>query len=35
LKFNRDPGVGGNGRACQVAEVWLVPVSKPATPVKP
>ncbi|MFM7319549.1 MAG: hypothetical protein ACKO5E_21585 [bacterium] len=26
LQFNRDPGVGGNGRGCQVAEVWLVPV---------
>jgi hypothetical protein len=27
LQFNRDPGVGGNGRGCQVAEVWLVPVN--------
>lgn len=35
LKFNRDPGVGGNGRGCQVAEVWLVPVSKPEVPAKP
>jgi hypothetical protein len=24
LKFNREPGLGGNGRGCQVAEVWVV-----------
>ena len=24
LRFYRDPGRGGNGRGCQVAEVWLV-----------
>ncbi len=34
LRFNRDPGVGGNGRGCQVAEVWLIPVSN-SVPVKP
>lgn len=26
LHFQREPGLGGNGRGCQVAEVWLVPV---------
>jgi len=24
LKWSRTPGLGGNGRGCQVAEVWLV-----------
>ena len=24
LKWNRKPGLGGNGRGCQVAEVWLI-----------
>ncbi|MBI2300699.1 MAG: hypothetical protein HYU66_17460 [Armatimonadetes bacterium] len=24
LSWTRDPGAGGNGRGCQVAEVWLV-----------
>lgn len=24
LRFTRDPGRGGNGRGCQVAEVWLM-----------
>jgi hypothetical protein len=23
LIWNREPGLGGNGRGCQVAEVWL------------
>jgi hypothetical protein len=23
LSFHRDPGAGGNGRGCQVSEVWL------------
>jgi hypothetical protein len=27
LQFQREPGKGGNGRGCQVAEVWLEPVS--------
>ncbi len=26
LSWTREPGIGGNGRACQVAEVWLMPV---------
>ena len=24
LIWNRPPGLGGNGRGCQVAEVWLL-----------
>jgi len=24
LKWSRTPGLGGNGRGCQVAEVWLI-----------
>lgn len=28
LKWYREPGLGGNGRGCQVAEVWLM-VSRP------
>jgi hypothetical protein len=24
LKWYRTPGLGGNGRGCQVAEVWLI-----------
>jgi hypothetical protein len=24
LSFTREPGLGGNGRGCQVAEVWLM-----------
>ena len=24
LKWFRQPGLGGNGRGCQVAEVWLI-----------
>jgi hypothetical protein len=24
LEWTRDPGLGGNGRGCQVAEVWLI-----------
>ncbi|MGO8720590.1 MAG: alpha-glucuronidase family glycosyl hydrolase [Acidobacteriaceae bacterium] len=27
LEWTREPGLGGNGRGCQVAEVWLIPVS--------
>jgi hypothetical protein len=29
LTWTREPGIGGNGRGCQVAEVWLIP--NPAT----
>ncbi len=29
LSWAREPGLGGNGRGCQVAEVWLIPI--PAT----
>jgi hypothetical protein len=29
LSWYREPGLGGNGRGCQVAEVWLI-VSNPA-----
>ena len=25
LTWTREPGIGGNGRGCQVAEVWLIP----------
>lgn len=25
LTWTREPGLGGNGRGCQVAEVWLIP----------
>lgn len=24
LQWNREPGLGGNGRGCQVSEVWLI-----------
>ena len=24
LRWYREPGQGGNGRGCQVAEVWLI-----------
>jgi hypothetical protein len=24
LTWTREPGLGGNGRGCQVAEVWLI-----------
>jgi hypothetical protein len=24
LKWYREPGLGGNGRGCQVSEVWLI-----------
>ena len=27
LQWNLEPGVGGNGRGCQVSEVWLIKVS--------
>lgn len=27
LAWTREPGLGGNGRGCQVAEVWLIPVA--------
>ncbi len=27
LSWTREPGLGGNGRGCQVAEVWLIQVS--------
>jgi len=27
LAWTREPGIGDNGRGCQVAEVWLIPVS--------
>jgi hypothetical protein len=26
LAWSREPGIGGNGRGCQVSEVWLFPV---------
>jgi hypothetical protein len=26
LSWSREPGLGGNGRGCQVAEVWLMRV---------
>ncbi len=26
LTWTREPGLGGNGRGCQVAEVWLIPI---------
>jgi hypothetical protein len=28
LSWAREAGLGGNGRGCQVAEVWLMPVAK-------
>ena len=28
LKWNRPPGIGGSGRGTQVAEVWLMPITK-------
>jgi hypothetical protein len=24
LNWTQEPGAGGNGRGCQVAEVWLI-----------
>ena len=24
LTWNREPGLGGNGRGCQVSEIWLI-----------
>ena len=24
LSWTREPGLGGNGRGCQVSEVWLI-----------
>jgi hypothetical protein len=24
LSWSREPGLGGNGRGCQVSEVWLI-----------
>jgi hypothetical protein len=27
LAWTREPGLGGNGRGCQVAEVWLIPTA--------
>src|SRR5438552_5605067 len=30
LEWTRPPGLGGNGRGCQVAEVWLIRVRDPA-----
>jgi hypothetical protein len=24
LTWNRDPALGGNGRGCQVSEIWLI-----------
>jgi hypothetical protein len=29
LTWTREPGLGGNGRGCQVAEVWLIPNRSP------
>jgi hypothetical protein len=29
LTWRREPGLGGNGRGCQVAEVWLIRVAEP------
>lgn len=31
LTWRAEPGLGGNGRACQVAEVWLIKESHPPT----
>jgi hypothetical protein len=31
LSWFGEPGLGGNGRGCQVSEVWLVKESAPAT----
>lgn len=28
LSWNQTPGRGGNGRGCQVAEVWLEPIDR-------
>jgi hypothetical protein len=28
LVWTREPGLGGNGRGCQVAEVWLIPTTE-------
>ncbi len=27
LTFRREPGLGGNGRGCQVSEIWLLPAN--------
>jgi hypothetical protein len=32
LTWFGEPGLGGNGRSCQVSEVWLMKVSVPNTP---
>jgi hypothetical protein len=29
LVWSQEPGRGGNGRGCQVAEVWLIPAREP------
>ena len=29
LEWTRPPGLGGNGRGCQVSEVWLIRDSEP------
>jgi hypothetical protein len=26
LSWTREPGLGGNGRGCEVAEVWLMQI---------
>ncbi len=31
LAWTREPGLGGNGRGCEVAEVWLMPVPETET----
>jgi hypothetical protein len=31
LKWNQEPGRGGNGRGCQVAEVWLIRAERKTT----
>lgn len=28
FRWTREPGLGGNGRGCQVAEVWLIPAGQ-------
>ena len=28
LSWTAEPGLGGNGRACQISEVWLIRESK-------
>lgn len=32
LAWTREPGLGGNGRGCQVSEVWLIPEPAPEPP---